>query len=266
MRSRLSSVLFSILLCPVVLAQPARAQQVNWQPFARGLEVAESTMPVDSLLSAQVTLVRAELGTYRPKVIRAEEFGRSNASVRYLCQQLKGAACINANFFDEFGKPLGLVMSRGMIFRPLHQGGKTLTGILALNQGKLVIVNRSDFQTRGAIEAVQAGPRLLAHGLALPGLNNSDSRSSRSGACLDSNGRLILFSTGASLRGITLTDLQNLLLSPAIACRDAINFDGGGSAQIYVSNLAPGRDPTSQDIFLPGRDNIPVALALLAYR
>ena len=62
--------------------------------------------------------------------------------------------------------------------------------------------------------------------------------------------------------GVSLSDLKNILVSEEINCKDALNFDGGGSAQIYISNKIPNIVSNVNARYVPGNDKIPVALGL----
>lgn len=245
-------------------------QQISWQRLdsardgggaqGSGLEVARFNFNVGVVFSSSIVLVRAQPRLYAPRVIRAAQFGWKRAPVRTLCKSSGARVCINSNFFDEQGRPLGVVMSRGIIHNPIHRGGGTLTGVLYSTQTALRISHRERFLPEGVIEATQAGPRLLANGVPIEGLKSSALSSNLSGACLDSENRLILFRVASGMFGCTFYQLQQLLTRPEIGCRDAINFDGGGSSQLFIS--AEQTSPSSTDESYPGEDDVPVALGL----
>jgi len=73
---------------------------------------------------------------------------------------------------------------------------------------------------------------------------------------------LVIFRVTSGVFGCTIRQLQNVLLSPLINCVDAINFDGGGSSQLYVSDDVPGGPDRRQEEFLSGLDPVPVAVGL----
>ena len=109
---------------------------------------------------------------------------------------------------------------------------------------------------------MQGGPRLLANGAAVPGLRDVNSSSRRAGVCLDKDNRLIFFCVSSSLSGVSLAELQTALRAPGIDCVDALNLDGGGSAQLYVSSELPGSVREASELSIRGKDEIPVALGL----
>lgn len=239
-------------------AMPSRI----WRKYGDDLETAILNHQRGALSSSQLSLVRSSLQRYRVAVVRASELGVRRASVKTMCRAAHGVACINANFFDESGSALGLVISRGILQRQMHRGGNTLTGIFQVTRGGLAIINRSSFDPSAVLEAVQAGPRLIADGVAVRGL--SDTRSSRrAGVCLDKSARIIFFITSSGFGGLTVEELQSLLSKAEVGCYQALNLDGGGSAQLYVSRTAPGTVQDAEDILISGRDDVPVALALV---
>jgi len=233
-----------------------------WEKFGDDLEIAtlnSETKP----FSSSVILVRSALERYRVAVLRAAEFGWQRASVKSLALAGGAAVCINANFFNETGAPLGLVISRGVLQHKLHRGGNTLTGIFQVTRNGMAIINRSSYEGPFALEAVQAGPRLLSQGIPIHGL--TDTRTTRrAGICIDQKQRLLFFITSSNLGGLSIQDLQILLTHPEVGCQEALNLDGGGSAQLYISSTAPGTAVGAKEIFISGHHNVPVALALLS--
>lgn len=85
---------------------------------------------------------------------------------------------------------------------------------------------------------------------------------------MDKQGRLIFFCSSSSLGGLTIERLQTVLLSKGIECHEALNLDGGGSAQMFLGQVSGVKRSPEQDqdrpIFdLPGGDEVPVVLALI---
>jgi exopolysaccharide biosynthesis protein len=236
--------------------QPA---PVTWSEIKGGLDSARVTLHHGTVFSSSIVLVRAAHTRYAIRAIRASQFGWQRASVKALCKAAGAVACINSNFFDEQGRALGLVMSRGIIHSKIHQGGGTLTGILYSTDKGVGIAHRSSFSFNGVVEAVQAGPRLIANGAAVEGLKESSPSSNLSGVCLDAQSRILLFRVTSGVFGGSLHSLQKTLLLPGIGCTEALNFDGGGSSQLFVSGEATRPDAEES---LTGEDDVPVALGL----
>jgi uncharacterized protein YigE (DUF2233 family) len=262
----LSVLLFATLVLTSAVSFPAHAQtlpaSVQWQPLGNDLERSEFTFNVGAVFTSSIVLVRSELQRYRLRTIRASEFGWKRATVRALCRAAGATVCSNANFFDEQGKALGLVISRGIIHQKIHKGGSVLTGILFATSKSVKVLPRDAFSPSQAVEAVQSGPRLVSGAQPVSGLHDGSLSSNLSGACIDTQGRLVIFRVTSGVFGCTIRQLQNVLLSPLINCVDAINFDGGGSSQLYVSDDVPGGPDRRQEEFLSGLDPVPVAVGL----
>jgi exopolysaccharide biosynthesis protein len=241
----------------------ARADDRAWQPIGQDLEMMRFEVSSYLLFSSSVVLIRSSLKNYQVGVIRAEEFGRTRDSVKSLVQSARAIAGINANFFDDQGEPLGLVVSRGITHHKLHKGGRTLSGVFALTAQGPLITSRESFDPRSAIEAVQAGPRLIERGIALRGFNETSPHKRRAGVCIDSAGRLVLYTVTSSFFGLSLDRLIDILRSAPINCADALNFDGGGSAQLYLNPLRSA-EGASAEISIEGHDDVPVVLALFS--
>ena len=233
----------------------------GWHRVADDLEMKRAAIKPEALFAPELLFVRTSLKKYRVGVVRAQDFGGVGSTVRELCEKSKARLGVNASFFDENGRALGLVVSRGNLYQKVHRGGKTLTGVFQLTRYGIGIVQREDFRPEAAIEAVQAGPRLIIGGQAVHGLRNLSSHSRRAGVCIDEHARVLLY-VSSGLAGIGISELQEILLSPEIACKDALNLDGGGSAQFFLSKELPGVMPEMEDLAIEGSENIPVMLGL----
>jgi hypothetical protein len=248
------------LLMPLPAAAEGNFEQPVWQVIADDLQVARIPLWQHSLLTPELLLIRTKLLRYRVGVVQAVEFGSRKAHVLTLCHASQAIAGINANFFDERGSPLGLVLSRGFMYRSIHDQGHALTGILQVTRGGIEIVHRRDFAPHNVIEGIQAGPRLIVDRTRVT-ISQDSSYSRRAGICLDGHDRLIIYIT-AGVVGATTRQVQDALLAPEIDCVNALNLDGGGSAQLFVSHRLPNASPDLRDIVVHGADDVPVMLGL----
>lgn len=261
----LATALCLLLAAHIADCEPAHAEEqaLQWSPLAPDLEQANTPLNPDSVLSASVVLIRSSLSRFRVQVIRAGDFGQKRASAKSLCRESGASVCINSNFFDEQGRALGLVMSRGIIHQKIHRGGGTLTGIFFATPKSIGIAHRDLFSPTGVVEATQAGPRLIAEGKIVEGLKESSFRTNLSGVCIDHSGRAILYRATGGVFGSSLPLLQRVLLSPSVGCVEALNFDGGGSSQLYIAGEVPGHAGAEREENFPGRDDVPVVVALI---
>lgn len=237
--------------------------ETRWISLGEDLETAETSSNSSSFFPAYFTFIRTSLQRFRLSVVRAEEYGKTRATVETLCSLSKGSVCINGSFFDENGDPLGLVVSRGITSRKVHKGGKTLNGVFMLNRSGPSIHNRFDSILTSAIEAIQSGPILIQGGRSVEGIRESFPASRRSGVCVDGAGRLVFFIASANFSAISIETLQSVLSYPEIGCKDALNLDGGGSSQLYVNPNVGSDSPSYRVLYIAGRDEVPVALSLV---
>ncbi len=252
--------IFKLILFFVVFTNTAFATE-EWYSLAPDLDIKEISVKSNPIFGSNLLFIRTALKKYQVKVIRSQEYGEKRSDVRNLALKTNAVLAINANFFDENGRALGLVINRGKVFNRLHAGGKTLTGIFQASRKNIKISGRNNIEYQSILEAVQAGPRLIINGV-IPETKNSFQNSKRSGVCIDNKGKLIIFATTETFSGVSLDVLQKVLVSPEIGCKDALNFDGGGSAQIYVSNEIPEMRERIEARYIPGNDKIPVAIGL----
>jgi hypothetical protein len=257
---------FVIAVAVVVLLVPLRCGYAldSWRPFGDDLELLELAPSSQTLFPHRLLLIRTTLNRFRVGVIRAKEFGSVANTAHILAERSHAAVTVNANFFDANGEALGLIVSRGTLFQKVHRGGGTLTGLFLLTGKGPTIMHRNDFRETVVQEGVQAGPRLIVNGAPLTAVRASDDSSRRAGVCLDYKGRLILFCSSSTFGGLTMQELQEMLLAVPVGCREALNFDGGGSAQLYVSADVPGAVKDATPLSLPGRDKVPIVLGLFA--
>lgn len=239
----------------------AFADTIRWERIEDDLDTA--TIGEQGIFTPQILLFRTSLQKYRIEVVPSSQFNLVRAPVRKLVRAKRAILGINANFFDETGRALGLVMSRGIVQHPIHRGGQTLTGVFQFGQEGASIIPRAKFSPRLLSEAVQAGPRLITNGILTEGLRDIHATSRRVGVCITEDKSIVFFIVSNALVGMSLFDLQRHLIDPSVGCHEALNFDGGGSAQLYLADR-PGINGTSsrEELYLPGRDDIPVALTL----
>lgn len=250
----------SATLCAAEFPSP----EISWTKIGSDLEQANFRINPDSILSASMVIVRSDLRTHRIGVIRASEFGWKHNTVQALCKASGATACINANFFDEQGKPLGLVISRGIMHQKTHKGGGLLTGILYATPKTIGISHRDTFNPDGVVEAVQAGPRLLSQSQIVEGIKASSRSTNLSGICIDDKNRVSLFRVTAGVFGSSLPQVQNVLTTPELRCVEALNFDGGGSSSMYIAGEIVGHAGAVREENFPGLDEVPTAIGFFS--
>lgn len=235
----------------------------RWKLIEKGLEFARYELGAGRyIIHPEVYLLR--ISPERFNIVAAVPPGFTakgspvNSDIRSLVKSLPGIAGINANFFDEQGRALGLVVMGGEVKQPIHRGGRVLTGIFGMRGAKPFIVHREQFDPSGVTMAVQAGPRLIDGGKVTK-LSDAEEVSRRSGIAITRRGELILFATVLRFPGASLQEIQHMLLDPEFAVVEALNFDGGGSSQLFLDQVQgfPG------ETLISGGDSIPVGVVVV---
>lgn len=268
MKYRLKTSIISTLLLFCLSMLTASCVNAQWLELTADLGFKTSSVSRYLFFSSEIILVRSSLKLFKPAVLRASEFGSEVADATTFVDQTRAAVVVNANFFNEKHAPLGLIMSRGILHQGLKPGSGLLNGVFAFGVTSGSKVFRADkFSSLGIIDAVQAGPLLVEGGYATS--IRDQRRERRAGVCIDQQDRIIIFASSSELWGITLSELQELLLG--VGCRDALNLDGGGSAQLALSRGLLNKLGTGEQEFLierlegaRGSDQVPVALGLFS--
>jgi exopolysaccharide biosynthesis protein len=242
--------------------EPDTSLTISWEQLSEGLDQSHFQIPTNAILSSSVVAVRADPRRFSLRVIRAAEHGWKKATVKQLCKASGASVCINSNFFDEQGKPLGVVISRGIQHQKMHHGGGTLTGVIFSTADTVKIVHRGNFSAEKVIEASQAGPRLISEGAPVVGIKGTSNPTNLSISCLDKSSQIVLVRVTLAMFGGSMRAIQDALLHPALSCVEALNFDGGGSSQMYISGSVPGHQGATREEDFPGRDEVPVAIGL----
>ncbi len=147
---------------------------------------------------------------------------------------------LNASFFTQEGKPLGLVVAAGKPAGAWNSSSSLGSGVFSESaSGQLSISRRaSPAASQGAREFIQAGPLLVENGGAIGGLDVGKSAV-----------RSIILTDGGTRWWIGRTSLCSLsTLGAALASdspaawpiRHALNLDGGRSTDLFVSKKIPG--------------------------
>lgn len=198
------------------------------------------------LFSSELTYVRISK-TSDVKVLRTIDFALNKTTASQICKLAKAFFCINASFFDENNKPLGLLKTRGLVLQVPHTGGNTLTGIFGKTKDGFFISGRKNASLRTALEAIQAGPRLLSKGEVVEGVKPLSSRK-QSGVCVLKDGDALFYVVRSGFWGTSLNWLLEQLKN--LGCVDALNLDGGGSSQLYLEDQLNIEGDYSVPIFL----------------
>jgi hypothetical protein len=260
--SVLLSLVSYLLIPPDSYAEPPTIPP--WQLLRPGLESIETTIQEGFVFSSTISAVRASKDYFKPRVFRAAEFGPPANTARNICKLSGASACINANFFDEQRRPLGAVISRGIIHKKLHRKGGTLTGVFVTTKDSFFIVHRSNFSPDNVLEAFQAGPRLISDGKSVAGIKTTSAQGALSILCIDKTQDIILAKVALSFFTQYPRRIQETLRQAPFHCVQALNLDGGSSSQLFASGTSSPRESSRETTLdSPGRDMVPVIFALM---
>ena len=249
------SSLFALLCCLVALPSASLGQgrpngarlksspglavtdSGSWKVVQKGAEFRRMAIQRDDPhQSIDLKLARFDTRLIAPRIFRSAQYNLKSVNVKTLAEKTGAIAAINANYFDENGKPLGFLKAASSEVTPQISPAALYTGILAVKDHFPFIVHRDRFAPEQADEALQAGPLLLMKGDALTVSLGAGRQRRRALIGIDKEQRLIIAVTDSLFGGLTWVELQELFSAPQwrLQARDLLNLDGGGSAQLYL--------------------------------
>jgi uncharacterized protein YigE (DUF2233 family) len=264
----LASALVVFPLGPVRSQSPAKAQvgttlivteAGRWRDLQKGVALRtvamERSQPSYML---ELKLLRFDSQLIAPRVLNAGELSLKSASAKTFAEKTNAIAAINANYFDEKGRPLAYLKTGAKEINRAVSRHSLYTGIFGVSEAGPFVMHRDEFLPSQASEALQSGPLLLHRGVSLP--VGGDSRSARRAVVgIDKQGALVVGVVDALLGGLTLAELQELFVNARwqFNTEELLNLDGGGSAQLYVRS-------GKFEEWLPGTTEVPVAIGFFS--
>lgn len=213
------------------------ADSGSWKTVQKGVEfrqiALERTEPSQTL---DLKLLRFDIQWVLPRVLYSGQFQLKGASAKTFAEKTGAIAAINANYFDEKGRPLAYLKTAEKEINPAISKHALYTGIFGVRDATPFVVHRDNFQPAQTSEALQTGPLLLNRSAAIDVMNGLARYARRSVIGIDKEGRVIIGVTDAILGGLNFTELQELFtgMKWQLNTPDLLNLDGGGSAQLYV--------------------------------
>ena len=228
----------------------------TWKTVDPGIEyrnvVLERSEPN---YSVEFKLIRFDMRQIAPRILHSADMRLKGGDAKTLAQRSGAVAAINANYFDEKGRPLAfLKTATGEVNRNIAKSA-LYTGFFGVRDAIPFIVHRNDFQSPGVEEALQSGPLLLQRG-ANAEINSGLGRVSRRAVIgVDRSQKLIIGVTDTVLGGLSFSELQELFSTPNIQLdvSELLNLDGGGSAQLYLK-------ARRLEEFVAGTSEVPVVI------
>jgi uncharacterized protein YigE (DUF2233 family) len=228
----------------------------DWKSLDSGIEHRKMTLErSDPSYSFDLNLVRFGRNRVLPRIISSGQFQLKSADAKTLAQKSGALVTINANYFDEKGKPLAFLKTATAEINRNVSKHALYTGIFGVRDSMPFIVHRDDFQLTQAQEAIQSGPLLLKQGAAMENIPGAGRYSRRAVIGMDKQQRLIVAVTDTVLGGLSFAELQELFSRPEwqLETTELLNLDGGGSAQLYIHTR-------SHEEFVSGTSEVPVVI------
>jgi len=232
----------------------------SWRAIQKGAEYRKIVLDrSDPNYAVELKLLRFDPKAIAPRILHSGNFQLKSATVQTFAEKSGTIAAINANYFDEKGRPLAYLKTANQEINRIVSRHALYTGVFGLRDGSPFIMHRDAFQPDLASEALQSGPLLLNHGAPVEIMRGLGRFARRAVVGIDREGRVIIGVTDVVLGGLSFSELQELFLNAKahLDTSDLLNLDGGGSAQLY---LKAGKF----EDWVAGTTEVPVAIGFFA--
>lgn len=233
---------------PAPALPPAAGGSDVWQALGGGIERREISLAPYQNGSAPVLRIDPAVATFR--VHYSPGAPRSLVEWR---DALPGAwVIVNANFFDENDRALGLLVSDGQIFGSSFTGFGGMFAVTAAGVRVRSLV-AEPYLGEALLHAAQAFPMLIdAGGVLAPQGDGFDTASRRTWIGQDVQGRIVI---GVTQFAVSLADLQQWLVNSDLSLYIALALDGGRSSGLVIAA------PDHREVF-PAFDRLPAVIAV----
>lgn len=266
---RLAIIPGLILIALLVQTTPLHAQarlpvsgtlsvvdQGAWRTVQKGVEWRKlALVRSEPSYQLEVKLLRFEPQWILARVLTSGELQMKSATAKSFVERSGAIAAINANYFDERGRPLAYLKTENTVINRAVSNHALYTGVFAIVDGHPAVLHRDDFTPAQASAALQSGPLLLNRGAPVETMRGLGRYARRTVIGIDKEGRMIIAVTDAVLGGLSFVELQELFGNPKwqLDTPDLLNLDGGGSSQLHFKS---GKLEES----VPGTSEVPVAI------
>lgn len=265
----LAASLACLLLFFSVLSLASQAQQTlkigttlniadwgRWRTVQKGVEFRQIALErSEPSHTIDLKLLRLDSHWIIPRVLHGAQLQLKAANAKTFAEKTGAIAAINANYFDEKGRPLAYLKTADKEINSVVSKHALYTGIFGVRESVAFVIHRDSFQPAQVREALQSGPLLLNKGLSVDVMSGASRYARRSVIGIDKESRILVAVTDAVLGGLTLNELQKLFngTDGQVDTPDLLNLDGGGSAQLYVK-------AGKFEEWVAGTSDVPVAI------
>jgi len=216
-----------------------------WLPYAQGIGFfhGKAASPGIEFYALKIDLASPDTRVIVKSGKMSDNGIALSAKVTSFTRDNNLLAGINAVPFDivssKEGKPIqnmGIVISDGEILAPVNPRYDALV-FYKNNNPRAAIVSQADIHVTENIENAAGGfYQILADAQLTQRTLISEARHPRSGAGISPNGEYLylLVIDGRRRGSIGATEMETALLLRSLGCRDAVNFDGGGSSALAL--------------------------------
>ncbi len=231
---------------------PDTSTPVNaWQIIAPGIERRDIDVRLSGGRRARAVVLRLDPAVVTFRVHYSPDDPHTITGWRDALPQ--AAVILNASFFDETHRVLGLLVSEGQVFGQSFVGFGGMFQVSSFGVRVQSLVSEP-YQGEALLQAVQAFPVLIeAGGVLAPQGDGFDRRSRRTLIAQDGQGRILAAVIPDDM--VSLADLQSWLITSDLNIAIAMGLDGGKSSGLMVS--VPGHSET-----YPNLDKVPSVIAV----
>jgi uncharacterized protein YigE (DUF2233 family) len=232
----------------------------TWRSILKGVEFRRIVMErAEPGYIVDLKLLRFDSHRIVPKILSAEQFQLKAANAKTFGEKSGALAAINANYFDEKGRPLAYLKTADKEINRTVSRHALYTGIFGRREAAPFVTHRDGFHPVDASEALQSGPLLLHNNAPVEILSGLGRYARRSVIGIDKEGRVIIGVTDTVVGGLSFAELQELFSQARwqLETPNLLNLDGGGSAQLYVKT-------GNFEEWLSGTTEVPVAIGFFS--
>jgi len=227
----------------------------QWRTLQKGVALRtialERTEPSYTL---ELKVARFDTQQIAPRVLHAGQWQLKGADAKTFAEKSGALATINANYFDERGRPLAYLKTAAQEINRAVSKHSLYTGVFGVGDAGPFVTHRDEFQPAEVKEALQCGPLLLHRGTPVEISSGLGRYARRAVIGIDKQGQMIVAVTDA-MGGLSFAELQELFSNPKwqLEAPELLNLDGGGSAQLYVKS-------GKFEDWVPGTTEVPVSV------